>query len=112
MYGNFEEEDQEYVLVDLIDTFHSRALIPVPKGKTDWAFDTITMDEHVEFSSRFLDTNIVSHRVITREEAIRTAREDNTYAENWNETQICQAFFTPPINENGEHEPKDFYINR
>jgi bifunctional DNA-binding transcriptional regulator/antitoxin component of YhaV-PrlF toxin-antitoxin module len=71
--------DTELVLVDCISQYRMRYLVEVPKGKKEWALDTVTMNEGVEFSQEHLGETIVSHRVISREDALKVCKEDNAY---------------------------------
>ena len=90
-------DDTEYVLVETIETFRQRYVVPVPKGKADWALDTVSMDEGTEFSQQYLGETIVSHRTISFDEAIALSDEDNDYAVDWPVEQKVTAFFTPAI---------------
>ncbi|MFY8212556.1 MAG: hypothetical protein ACOVLB_07835, partial [Candidatus Nanopelagicus sp.] len=53
----------EWVLVECISTFRERYMVQVPKGKAEWALDTVTMNQAKEFSQLHLGETIVSHRV-------------------------------------------------
>jgi len=46
------EDETEWVLVECISTFRERYMVEVPKGKADWALDTVTMNEAKEFSQK------------------------------------------------------------
>jgi hypothetical protein len=50
--------------------------------------------EAKEFSQSYLDEIIVSHRVVSKEEALSMCDEDNTYASSWTEEQKVKTFFT------------------
>lgn len=65
-----KSEETEIVLVECVSTFRMRYLVEVPKGKADWALDTVTMNEAEEFSQTHLGEQIVSSRVVTVDEAI------------------------------------------
>ena len=93
--------EKEFVLVETVETFRMRYVVPVPKGKKEWALDTVTMDEAVEFSQGYLGEQIVSHRVISRDELLALMDEDNDYAALWPEEQKFKAFVTPEIDEDG-----------
>jgi len=84
-----EEEDMktELVLVECISTFRERYVVEVPHGKKEWALDTVTMNETVEFSQEHLGETIVSHRVIDEAEFNRLHEEDNDYLKNWTSDQ-------------------------
>jgi hypothetical protein len=66
------------------------------KDKALWALDTVTMNEAKEFSQAHLGEQIVSHRVVTKEEALALSDADNDYtAEAWDEELKMKNFFTP-----------------
>jgi hypothetical protein len=76
-------------------------MVEVPAGidnygrnKKDWALDTVTMEEAKEFSQEHIGENIVSHRVVTQEEAMHLCDEDNKYCNGWTTEQKIAAFFT------------------
>lgn len=85
----------EWVLVDTISTFRIRYLVEVPKGKKEYALDTVVMHEAKEFSQAHLDETIVSSRVVDQKEALQIFDEDNSYLEEWSDEQKKQAGFTP-----------------
>jgi adenosyl cobinamide kinase/adenosyl cobinamide phosphate guanylyltransferase len=87
-------EKKEWVLVDCVSTFRMRYLVEVPEGKKEWALDTVVMKEAKEFSQEHIGEQIVSHRVVTKEEALAICDEDNSYCASWNDEQKEQAFFT------------------
>jgi len=99
-------DDKEYVLVETIETFRIRYLVPVPKGNADWALDTVAMDEGTQFSQLYLGETIVSHRVVSFDEAIALADEDNEWAVDWPVEQKVKAFFTPEIQDDGRMYPE------
>lgn len=91
----------QWVLVDTVSTFRERYMIEVPVGidnygkdKIDWALDTVTMEEAKEFSQKHIGELIVSHRVVTKEEALSLCDEDNDYTISWSEEQKINTFFT------------------
>ena len=92
----------EYVLVEAVEPFRTRYLVPVPDSRDEWALDTVVMDEAVQFSSKFIDESIISHRIVSKEDAIRLCDEDNDYAAEWTEDKKIETFFTPEINEDGD----------
>jgi hypothetical protein len=95
-------QEKEWVLVECISTFRERYMVEVPKGKADWALDTVTMNEAKEFSQKHLGETIVSHRVISEEDALELCDNENDYAKNWNKEMKMNAFFTK------EGEKKDY----
>ncbi len=88
------KQETELVLVDAVSTFRMRYLVEVPKGKSDWALDTVVCSEAKEFSQEHMGEQIVSHRVVTREEALAVCDQDNAYVKSWSEDQKINAFFT------------------
>jgi glutamate formiminotransferase len=91
----------QWVLVETISTFRQRYMVEVPMGidnygkdKIDWALDTVTMEEAKEFSQEHIGELIVSHRVVTKEEALSLCDKDNDYTKSWNEEQKINTFFT------------------
>lgn len=89
-----EEQETELVLVESIQTYRMRYCVEVPKGKAEWALDDVTCQEAREFSQKDLGETIVSHRVVTKEEALEVCREDNDYISSWTDEQLMEAFFT------------------
>jgi len=93
--------ESQWVLVEAISTFRQRYMVEVPVGidrhgkdKTLWALDTVTLEEAKEFSQEHLGETIVSHRVVTKEDALTMCDKDNDYANVWNDEMKIQAFFT------------------
>lgn len=87
-----EKEETELVMVDCISQFRQRYLVEVPKGKTEWALDTVTMNEAKEFSQEHIGEVIVSHRIVSQEEALKICDIDNNYCSGWSEQQKIDAF--------------------
>jgi len=93
--------ETQWVLVETISTFRERYMVEVPVGtdqygkdKADWALDTVTLEEAKEFSQEHLGETIVSHRVVTKEEALAMCDKDNDYARVWNDELKMKSFFT------------------
>jgi len=93
--------ETQWVLVETVSTFRERYMVEVPigidrygKDKADWALDTVTLEEAKEFSQEHLGETIVSHRVVTKEEALAMCDKENEYAKVWNDEMKIQAFFT------------------
>lgn len=84
----------ELVLVECISTFRMRYVVEVPDDRAEWALDVVTMNEAKEFSQEHLGETIVSHRVITKDEAIKLSDIDNHYCASWTEEQKVNAFIT------------------
>ena len=93
--------ETQWVLVEAISTFRERYMVEVPVGvdmygkdKAEWALDTVTLSEAKEFSQEHLGETIVSHRVVTKEDALAMCDKDNDYAKKWNDELKVQTFFT------------------
>ena len=93
--------ETQWVLVETVSTFRERYMVEVPVGvdrygkdKVDWALDTVTLEEAKEFSQEHLGETIVSHRVVTKEEALALCDKDNDYARVWNDELKVKTFFT------------------
>ena len=90
-----KEATTEWVLVETVSQFRERYMVEVPIGKQLWALDTVVMNEAKEFSQAHLGEQIVSHRVVTKEEALALSDADNDYtAEAWDEELKMKNFFT------------------
>lgn len=87
--------ETEWVLVEAVSMFRNRYMVEVPKGKSEWASDTVVMDEAVEFSQKYLDETITSSRVLTKEQALELCDADNDYCTGWTEAIKLKNFFTP-----------------
>ena len=89
-----KSEDTEWVLVDCVSSYRMRYMVEVPKGKAEWALDTVTCQEAKEFSQEYLGEQIFSYRVVTKEEALEICDKDNSYCESWPEEVKIKNFFT------------------
>jgi hypothetical protein len=89
-----KKQKTEWVLVDTIGQFRMRYLVEVPVGKDEWALDTVTMNEAKEFSQVHLGETIVSHRVVTVDEALKVFDTDNDYLQSWDEELKIKTAFT------------------
>ena len=89
-----KKEETEWVLVECVSMFRERYMVEVPKGKELWALDTVTMNEAKEFSPEHLGEQIVSHRVVTKEEALALCNKDNDYCTSWEDDVKIKNFFT------------------
>jgi hypothetical protein len=89
-----KEATTEWVLVETVSQFRERYMIEVPKGKELWALDTVTMNEAKEFSQEHLGETIISHRVVSLEEALVLCDKDNDYCSAWSSDKKIDAFFT------------------
>ena len=72
------------VMVDCISTYRMRYCVELNDDDLDvWACDTVVMEEAKEFSQEHLGEMIVSHRVVSEEEAHEMFREDVPYSEGF-----------------------------
>jgi hypothetical protein len=93
--------ETQWVLVETVSMFRERYMVEVPVGvdmygkdKVEWALDTVVMEEAKEFSQQHLGQTIVSHRVVTKEEALALCDKENDYARKWNDELKVKTFFT------------------
>jgi hypothetical protein len=93
--------ETQWVLVETVSTFRERYMVEVPVGvdrygkdKADWALDTVTLEEAKEFSQEHLGETIISHRVVTKEDALALCDKDNAYCSSWTEEMKMKSFFT------------------
>lgn len=86
--------EKEWVLVETVSMFRMRYMVEVPKGKSEYALDTVTCQEAVEFSQKHLDEVIVSHRTVTEEEALAVFDIDNNYLTTWDKDHKIETHFT------------------
>lgn len=96
-----EKTETQWVLVECVSTFRERYMVEVPVGtdkygkdKAMWALDTVTMEEAKEFSQHHIGEQIVSHRVVSKEEALALCDKDNEYGSSWDEKTKIKNFFT------------------
>ncbi len=94
-------EPTQWVLVECVSTFRERYMVEVPVGvdkygkdKSLWALDTVTMNEAKEFSQEHIGEQIISHRVVSKEEALTLCDKDNDYGSSWDEELKVKNFFT------------------
>ena len=94
--GSFKmvKQETELVMVECVSMFRMRYVVEVPKGKSEWALDTVTCNEAKEFSQEHISEDIVSHRVISTAEALVQCDLDNSYCSDWPDEKKIDAFFT------------------
>lgn len=95
------ETETQLVLVECVSTYRIRYMVEVPKGidtlgndKALWALDTVTMGEAREFSQEHIGEQIISHRVVSRNEALAMCDQENEYGHTWDDELKASAFFT------------------
>ena len=89
-----DAEETEYVMVETVSTFRNRYVVEVPKGKKEYALDSVTCDEAAEFSQKHIGEQIVTHRVLEMTEALEIFDEDNAYLLQWSDQQKIDTFLT------------------
>ena len=82
------------MLVEAVHTFRMRYMVEVPAEHPEYALDTVTMDNAKEFSQEFIGQQIMSHRVISEEDALELCDVDNYYCANWDKQKKIETFFT------------------
>jgi len=92
-----EIEETEWVLVEALSQFKISYMVEVPKGKAEYALDTVAMEEAKEFSQEHLRPTdiILGHKVVSKEEALVLCDERNDYASEWTDDLKIENFFTP-----------------
>lgn len=94
-----------WVMVDTISMFRIRYVVETPDDHPEYALDTVTEQKAKEFSQQHLDEVIVSHRVVSLDEAIKVYDQDNNYLSKWSiEQKISQGFTSKQDIENYKDE--------
>jgi len=83
-----------WVLVEAVSMFRMRYMVETPDSHPEYALDTVVCQEAQEFSQEHLGETIVSHRVVSQEQALSLCDVDNDYCSSWTEEQKMKAFFT------------------
>ncbi len=89
-----KEVEMEWVLVDAVSMFRMRYMVEVPKGHKEYALDTVVCENAKEFSQEHIGQEIVSHRVVSLDEALKICDEDNSYCASWTDDKKVEVFFT------------------
>jgi hypothetical protein len=94
--GSFtlQKKETEWVLVEAISQYRMRYMVQVPKGKSDWALDTVVCNEAKEFSQEHLGETIFSHRVMELDKALELCDNDNSYGKGWDVDTKLRNYFT------------------
>ena len=69
-------------------------MVQTPMDHPEYALDTVTCEKAKEFSQDYLGEQIVSHRVVSYEEALKQFDIDNPYLGKWDEQQKLNCGFT------------------
>ena len=92
-----DDNETEWVLVEALSQFKVSYMVEVPKGKAEYALDTVTMEEAKEFSQEHLRPTdiILGYKVVSKEEALALCDERNDYTSEWSDDLKIKNFFTP-----------------
>ena len=95
-YSLTKKEKTEWVMVEALSQFKVTYMVEVPKGKAEYALDTVAMEDAKEFSQEHLRPTdiILNHRVVSKEEALKLCDERNEYGSKWDEETKIKNFFT------------------
>jgi hypothetical protein len=86
--------DKVWVMVDTIFTYRMRYCVQAPATNPEYALDDVTMETAKEFSQLPIGEQIVSHRVVSEEEALAICDVDNDYCKEWTAEHKIKTFFT------------------
>lgn len=89
-----KKKDTVWVMVETVSMFRQRYCVEAPADHPEYALDDVTMETAKEFSQEWLGEQIVSHRVITEEEALIQCDIDNSYGSSWDTEHKIKSFFT------------------
>jgi hypothetical protein len=86
--------DKVWVMVETVSMFRERYMVEAPADHPEYALDDVTMQTAKEFSQLHVGETILSHRVMSTEEALAQCDIDNDYCVGWTNEQKMNAFFT------------------
>lgn len=95
-----KKKEKVWVMVEAVQQFRMRYMVEVDATNPEWAMDTVVMKDAKEFSQQDMGETIISHRVVSEEEALAICDVDNDYINNgkygnpWTKEQKIKAFFT------------------
>jgi hypothetical protein len=84
----------KWVMVECISQYRMRYMVETPDDHPEYALDTVTMQEAKEFSQLHVGETIMSHRVVTFDEALQICDEDNSYLKTWSSQDKIDNLFT------------------
>ena len=119
-----------YVMVETISMFKHRYCVEVPddveeemyfKDGTrtfpctpeEWAMDTVTCEEAIEFTQKHIDECITDAKQVSLEEALKLFRKEESFFDRWDDATIIKNHVTSLAeqsefkNENDQTAPKD-----
>ena len=88
------KSDKVWVMVECVQQYRMRYMVQAPIDHPEYALDDVTMQTAKEFSQLDIGETIVSHRVISHDDALKLCDEDNDYTKEWTEEQKIKSFFT------------------
>ena len=95
-YTLVKKTPKKYVMVEAIAQYRMRYCVELnADDPSEWAMDTVTMNEAKEFSQYWLGETITSHRVVDQEEILKLSDEDNDYCKSWSDEKKLEVFVTP-----------------
>ena len=86
--------DNVWVMVDTVFTYRMRYCVQTPAANPEYALDSVAMEDAKEFSQLSIGEQIVSHRIVSEEEAITMCDVDNDYCKEWTSEKKIETFFT------------------
>ena len=88
------KSDKVWVMVECIQQYRTRYMVQAPATNPEYALDDVTMQDAKEFSQLDIGETIVSHRVMSTDDALKMCDEDNDYTNDWTQEQKIKTFFT------------------
>jgi hypothetical protein len=89
-----KKEKKVWVMVETVSMFRQRYCVEAPAENPEYALDDVTMETAKEFSQKHVGETIMSHRIISQEEALALCDIDNEYCQAWNDEHKMKTFFT------------------
>ena len=87
-------EDKVWVLVEAVQSYRMRYMVEAPADHPEYALDDVTAQTAKEFSQSNIGETIISHRILSEEDAIKLCREDNDYISSWDDELVIKNMFT------------------
>ena len=97
-----KKSDKVWVMVETVSQYRMRYMVQAPADHPEYALDDVVCETAKEFSQHWVGEQIMSHRVISHEDALKLCDQDNDYTSSWTEEQKIRTFFTK------EGETRDF----
>ena len=86
--------DKVWVMVDTVLQYRMRYCVEAPADHPEYALDDVTCETAKEFSQLYIGEQIMSHRIVSEEEALKMCDEDNGYLSTWTKEQKMANMFT------------------